>query len=1151
MQRQVQPEEEEEEEPIQTKPLASEITPLIQRQTEEEEEEPMQAQSMEEQPVQRQEKEPEKEEEEEETVQPKLMDSQIQRQEAGMEEEEEEPPVQMKREGRNTRIVSPQLEAEIHSMKGGGSSLDPATRAFFEPRFGYDFSDVRVHTGASAAKVTQGINAQAFTRGQDIFFGAGRYQPNTDGGRRLLAHELTHTIQQVPLVARKVIQRRIPAATPTTPTSRMPTESLSGGNGPAIQKQETSEDEGEGDRVQAKSITGNADADWGADGEIESDLHQSKGGGIALPPSTQASMGQRFGADFSQVRIHTDADAAALSQQLGAQAFTYGSDIYFNAGQYNPNSSAGQRLLAHELTHTIQQGAITATTLSPALPTTTSAIQRSPGISSWLEKAAKYIPGYTLIKFILGRSPITGKRVEPTGLNFLEAVLGLIPGFGPIWFEQLQKAKVAEKAGAWLDQEIKKVDITWDGIKALLAEFRRRAYYRFWKNIPLIKEIFASTWVKIKRFLGNVGSKVKQLIVAGVMRMAGPVGKKLLAAIQKGGKVLKAIFRNPIVFLANLFEAARKGFQQFSKNIVKHLKAGLTGWLFGAVKGLKIQAPATFDLKGIVTFIMEATGLTYDQRVRPPLKKRLGEKRLSYLERAVHFFIILKEKGLSGIWKQIKGFVGSLKKMLFEGVRNLLITKVVTAAIGKLVTMLNLAGLVAQGIAAIYNIVMFVIERFQQIADVVGAIFKSVAHIAAGKVEEAANYVEKTLGRTLPVVISLLARLTIGGVAKHIMKIIDSLKARVKKITIRLVNFIVTKARKFFKKKVVKSEADVSPREKRLHQKYIQNIKDKLLKPMVKKPKNFQEFYSFKKKEALSLANFYQKKVRKGIKVSIKFIPLEKDRKDNDIDLYIKIAPNTNDSREQIPFRGAAPEFKVTKFEAGSNSNLKIEYHTDLIQSGVNYGPGITIKGDQPYSSKATVEVEGNTKGVENEVWTIGYTQTLTKHKRVALYTGKSKYKKFTHILDSSLPMRDGKGKGGNLPWPNDEVKTVERFKQSKKTYDKEFGDKIETFAPQFTKSIPSRRSQLTSYEGENFFTLRLIAIKTQGEKIADTKWLKWVRWKVDWSIKKIEHIDGKIKEGEKTKGIRKLKQGGGKGEGEMKFDGQFPHEVTRFEWQR
>jgi len=141
MQRQVE-EEEEEEEMLQAKPLAEEITPLVQRQ---------------------------------------------------VEPEEEEEELQAKATSGHISEANPNLESNIQSLKGGGQPLSENDRAFFEPRFGRDFSQVRLHTNAKAAEA---VNARAFTVGQDVVFGAEEYTPGTQTGRTLLAHELTHVIQQ-------------------------------------------------------------------------------------------------------------------------------------------------------------------------------------------------------------------------------------------------------------------------------------------------------------------------------------------------------------------------------------------------------------------------------------------------------------------------------------------------------------------------------------------------------------------------------------------------------------------------------------------------------------------------------------------------------------------------------------------------------------------------------------------------------------------------------------------------------------------------------------------------------------------------------------------------------------------------------------------
>jgi len=98
-----------------------------------------------------------------------------------------------KPEMRNQLSVPPIVHEVIRS---GGEPLDPITRAFMESRFGYDFGQIRVHTDAKANHSAHTVNADAYTVGRDMVFGSGRYAPGSEGGRRLLAHELTHTIQQ-------------------------------------------------------------------------------------------------------------------------------------------------------------------------------------------------------------------------------------------------------------------------------------------------------------------------------------------------------------------------------------------------------------------------------------------------------------------------------------------------------------------------------------------------------------------------------------------------------------------------------------------------------------------------------------------------------------------------------------------------------------------------------------------------------------------------------------------------------------------------------------------------------------------------------------------------------------------------------------------
>lgn len=140
--------------------------------------------------------------------------SELQRKCAGCQEEEE-----LQRS--ETPVGNVSTDADVGGL-GDGRSLSPGERSFFEPRFRRDFGHVRIHTGARAAESARSVNALAYTLGRNVVFGPGQYAPQTADGKRLLAHELTHVVQQQegrhasssinPLISSapaKTVQRRV------------------------------------------------------------------------------------------------------------------------------------------------------------------------------------------------------------------------------------------------------------------------------------------------------------------------------------------------------------------------------------------------------------------------------------------------------------------------------------------------------------------------------------------------------------------------------------------------------------------------------------------------------------------------------------------------------------------------------------------------------------------------------------------------------------------------------------------------------------------------------------------------------------------------------------------------------------------------------
>jgi hypothetical protein len=124
----------------------------------------------------------------------------------------EEPAIHRKEASDRGPEPGPALLSSIAASRAGGQSLPQSERAFFEPRFGHDFGQVRIHTGAKAAESAHSLGAYAYTLGHDIVFDQGRFAPGTGEGRKLLAHELMHVVQQgsgEPLIQRKVREGNI------------------------------------------------------------------------------------------------------------------------------------------------------------------------------------------------------------------------------------------------------------------------------------------------------------------------------------------------------------------------------------------------------------------------------------------------------------------------------------------------------------------------------------------------------------------------------------------------------------------------------------------------------------------------------------------------------------------------------------------------------------------------------------------------------------------------------------------------------------------------------------------------------------------------------------------------------------------------------
>ncbi|MCP4445415.1 MAG: hypothetical protein GY811_08730, partial [Myxococcales bacterium] len=244
----------------------------------------------------------------------------------------------------------------------------------------------------------------------------------------------------------------------------------------------------------------------------------------------------------------------------------------------------------------------------------------------------------------------------------------------------------------------------------------------------------------------------------GVIQMVLEFKNMLLGILSRAAAVVAAIIQDPIGFLSNLIAGIGAGLDRFVSNIGENLKEALMGWLFGALEGAGINLPDKFDLKGFLDVVLQVLGLT-KENVRARAVGILGEDMVSKIEGAVDFLRILFTEGPAGIWQMLLEKLGTIKDVIIDEIKSWVITKIVEAGIKWIIGLLNPAGAFIKACMMIYDIVIFFIERGQQIIAAVTAIINALGTIVAGNIGAMAAAVEGALNRILPVVISFLASL--------------------------------------------------------------------------------------------------------------------------------------------------------------------------------------------------------------------------------------------------------------------------------------------------------------------------------------------------------------------------------------------------------
>ena len=457
-----------------------------------------------------------------------------------------------------------------------------------------------------------------------------------------------------------------------------------------------------------------------------------------------------------------------------------------------------------------------------------------------------------------------------------------------------------------------------------LAEEREKAIEAVDKRIEERKE-------SMKSGLAKLGSMLLDLAIqffTFTLTSLGMNPDEIMAMINKGIETLTLIVTDPKQFFSNLGGAVKLGLGQFQANFMKHMIGGMIEWLTGAMGGT-VEIPTEFSFKGIFKMGMSILGLTWPS-IRMKLVKHLGETIVTAAEKGFEIVSVLITEGPMGLWEWIKQEAATIKDTIIDSIKDWALTAIVKSAVTQLALMCNPVGAIVRAIIAIYDLVMWLVDNIQRIISFVNSVVDSVAAIAAGQISGAANYIESSIARTIPMILSGLAQfLKLGGIAKKIQDAIKKVRKPIDDAIDKGIGFVVGKVKGWFKgKKGKKGDAkkikdenkkdkaeELDPKDKAKHKEIAGKIESKLKKNKTKDKEEFKDFHKRVEKQGEALEDQYQGQLKKGINLDVKFKSVKEDEKDGDMDIKISIKPNNAEKNVTLNTGGGDDEIDYEKLK--------------------------------------------------------------------------------------------------------------------------------------------------------------------------------------------------------------------------------------------
>ncbi|WP_163397784.1 eCIS core domain-containing protein [Flavobacterium fluviatile] len=889
---------------IQNQTTVGEITPVVQLKTEKEESLQTKSESS---------KPQEKIINSKSLVQPKKEEIQA-KEEEEIQTKEDEKELQMSPAAAANPSDGPNIESKLNSSKGGGSPLSGKIKTEMESGIGADFSNVRIHNDANAVQMNKQLGAQAFATGNNIYFNEGKYNPNSHDGRHLLAHELTHTVQQGAAIRKKtednispapeMIQgsfldyfpdwiineaRHIPGYTLFTviigydplrqaDVERTPINLIEGlmglvPFGTAIF-----------DKLQEYGILQQV-FDW-VEGKLSElgltidsilNLVEEIWDKVEFPYTDIIDLvAQKFNEVVNRITSFVSATVDQVITWIKEALIGVAEPILAENKawslikkiiKYDPLRDEAVNATTVEILEdflilidkqteleqmrekgTLQKtadwldtqvgtftsllgelrGLITAAwdaihpsnlaniadNLSALAAQTGEFLQRvwdfASGVAlkvlelvkesllGWLSSQAATVRGYSLVKVIIGKDPFTQEAVPRTIPNLIRGFMSLMDGGEEQYAQMAETGAIARIAGQ-IEAAVATLNMTPESIVQLFTDI--------WNTITIddlihpidaFMRIIEKFGEPIGRLIAFVAEIIRIVIVAILEIMNFPfdlIGNIITRALE----AIDDIKKDPIGFLKNILRALKQGFVQFFDNIVTHLINGVTGWLMSELKDANIPVLTDFSLQGVITWVMEVLNISMEKIwEKLAAHPRIGPARVAKIRSMINtlegiwtFIKDVQERGMAAIWDKIQEQLSNLWNTVLDAVKNFVMERIVNRITARLLSMLDPTGIMAviNGAIAFFNAIQSFIKYLREMLEVVNSFVNGVADLARGNVATAADYLERTMGQAMPVVIGFLAnQVGLTGIGARIGEMIISVQQMVDEALTWLVN---------------------------------------------------------------------------------------------------------------------------------------------------------------------------------------------------------------------------------------------------------------------------------------------------------------------------------------------------------------------------